>query len=106
MLKPVPAANYITEAGRRTVSTCSWEAFCEGKAVNAVGADSDIPSQDLEHAKESRGLVIERYQERDDLDKATQKLASEMPGNSKPPFLSLGLQVTIIKAAIRKMPAV
>ena len=53
-----------------------------------------------------KGLVVECYQERDDLDKAAQKLASEMPGSSKLPFLSLELQVTIIKAAIRKMPAV
>jgi hypothetical protein len=54
--------------------------------------------------KKSGRLGIERCQERGDLDRATQKLTPEMPGNSRFPFLSLEPQVTIIKAAIRNRP--
>ena len=53
--------------------------------------------------KSSKNHVIEQYQEMDNLDKVTPKLASEMQGKSKLPCLSLGLQVTIIKVSIRKV---
>jgi len=53
--------------------------------------------------KSSKNHVIEQYQEMDDLYKVTQKLASEMQGQNKLPFLSLELQVTIIKVSIRKI---
>ena len=53
--------------------------------------------------KSAKSHFIEQYQERDDLDKVTQKPASEMPGKNKLPFLSLELQCTIIKVVIRKI---
>ena len=53
--------------------------------------------------KSSKNHVIEQYQEVDDLYKVTQKLASEIQGKNKLPFLSLELQVTIIKVSIRKI---
>jgi hypothetical protein len=51
----------------------------------------------------SKNYVIEQYQELDDLDKVAYKLASEMSGKNKLPFLSLELQVTIIRVSIRKI---
>jgi len=53
--------------------------------------------------KSSKSHFIEQYQERDGLDKVTQKPASEMPGKNRLRFLSLELQCTIIKAVIRKI---
>ena len=66
-------------------------------------ANRDILAQGWSTRKSSKNRVIEQYQEMDDLDKVTQKLASEMQGNNKLPFLSRELQVTIIKVSIRKI---
>lgn len=72
--------------------------------VNAIaGANRNILAQGLEHTEKFQNRVIEQYQGIGNLDNVAHKLASEMQGKNKSPFLSLELQVTIIKAVIRKI---
>jgi hypothetical protein len=59
-------------------STYSWEVFSEEKVVNVISASRDILAKGLEHVKKFKNYVIEQYQELNDLDKVTQKFASEM----------------------------
>ncbi len=65
----------------------------------------NILKQGLEQTEKFKNYVIEQYQEIGDLDKVAQKLASEIQEKSGLPFFSLELQLTIIKAAIRKILA-
>lgn len=65
----------------------------------------NILQQGLEQTEKFKNYVIEQYQEMGDLDKVTQKLASETQERNELPFLSLELQVTVTKAAIRKILA-
>jgi glyoxylase-like metal-dependent hydrolase (beta-lactamase superfamily II) len=63
----------------------------------------NILPQGLEQTEKFKNYVIEQYQEIGDLDKVAQKLASEIQEKNELPFLTLELQVTITKAAIRKI---
>jgi glyoxylase-like metal-dependent hydrolase (beta-lactamase superfamily II) len=65
----------------------------------------NILQQGLEQTEKFKNYVIEQYQEIGDLDKLTQKLASETQERNELPFLSLELQVIVTKAAIRKILA-
>jgi hypothetical protein len=48
-------------------------------------ANRDIVAEGGSTRKSSKNHIIEQYQEMDDLNKVTQKLASEMRGKSKLP---------------------
>lgn len=63
----------------------------------------NILPQGLEQTEKFKNCVIAQYQEIGDLDKVTQKLASEIQEKNELPFLTLELQVTITKAAIRNI---
>ena len=65
----------------------------------------NILPQGLEQTEKFKNYVIEQYQEIRDMDKVAQKLASEIQEKNELPFLNLELQVTITKAAIRKILA-
>lgn len=65
----------------------------------------NILQQGLEQTEKFKNYVIEQYQEIGDLDKVTQKLASETQERNELPFLSLELQVIVTKATIRKILA-
>jgi len=70
---------------------------------NAPSASRDLLAQGWRTQKSSKNQVTEQYQEMDGLDNMTQNPTSEMPGKDKRPCPSRELQVTIIKASIRKI---
>jgi glyoxylase-like metal-dependent hydrolase (beta-lactamase superfamily II) len=65
----------------------------------------NILEEGLGQTEKFKNYVIEQYQEIGDLDKVAQKLAFEIQERNELPFLSMELQVTIIKAVIRKILA-
>ena len=59
----------------------------------------------LKQTKKFKNYVIEQYKEIGDLDKVAQKLASEMQEKNELPFLTPELQLTVTRAAVRKILA-
>jgi glyoxylase-like metal-dependent hydrolase (beta-lactamase superfamily II) len=87
---------------------CSYEieicAFEHNGVLFGEQARNILP-QGLEQTEKFKNYVVEQYQEIGNMDKVSQKLASEIQEKNELPFLTPDLQVTITKAAVRKILA-